>query len=628
MSTLVRRMLGVRLLTTLLIALVVATCITATAAASASASSSPVPVSAGASASPGAGSLTLRLGWTESPLNLNPFIGYSNSYEVWLLNYDTLVAVGADGAPSKETGLAEDWTLSADEKEWTFTIRQGVTWQDGEPLTARDVAWTFNTIIKNELSLAVYLKGVEKAVAVDDTTLKVYCSEPKANMLLTQVYIYILPEHIWGKLTGDELSTTFRNPVPIVGSGPFQTVEFKKDDYVKLVRNPTYWGKKPTLDEVIFQYYTNSDTMVQDLKSGAIDGAQVIPATQFQQLQNEPGIQAIPYPLYNWEYVDVNCYESPDSLGNPVLTDPAFRVAMAWAIDRQKCATLAWNGLADPGYGIFPKKGWPASADPYYQPDAADTIGFDLEKADQLMDEAGYTDTDGDGIRNDPKHGGKDIKLRLWARDISPESQVQGKLIAGWLQQIGLDIEYTVVDEGALGDSIWNYKGDTYAPDYDLALWDFMGYIDPGDSAACFTTEQIENYNEMNWSNAEYDRLTEEQYREMDVAARMELLKQAQAVMYAEQPMIVIDYPSVLQAVNVAKWDGWQPYVQGSVWNNFLDRQSYIELKPKVAADTATTTSGGSSSSTVWIVVAVIVVVAGALIAWLVLRRRGRALEE
>ena len=628
MSTLVRRMLGVRLLTTLLIALVVATCITATAAASASASSSPVPVSAGASASPGAGSLTLRLGWTESPLNLNPFIGYSNSYEVWLLNYDTLVAVGADGAPSKETGLAEDWSLSADEKEWTFTIRQGVTWQDGEPLTARDVAWTFNTIIKEELSLAVYLKGVEKAVAVDDTTLKVYCSEPKANMLLTQVYIYILPEHIWGKLTGDELSTTFRNPVPIVGSGPFQTVEFKKDDYVKLVRNPTYWGKKPTLDEVIFQYYTNSDTMVQDLKSGAVDGAQVIPATQFQQLQNEPGIQAIPYPLYNWEYVDVNCYESPDSLGNPVLTDPAFRVAMAWAIDRQKCATLAWNGLADPGYGIFPKKGWPASADPYYQPDAADTIGFDLEKADQLMDEAGYTDTDGDGIRNDPKHGGKDIKLRLWARDISPESQVQGKLIAGWLQQIGLDIEYSVVDEGALGDSIWNYKGDTYAPDYDLALWDFMGYIDPGDSAACFTTEQIENYNEMNWSNAEYDRLTEEQYREMDVAARMELLKQAQAVMYAEQPMIVIDYPSVLQAVNVAKWEGWQPYVQGSVWNNFLDRQSYIELKPKVAADASTTTSGGSSSSTVWIVAAVAAVVVVALIAWLVLRRRGRALEE
>ena len=94
---------------------------------------------------------------------------------------------------------------------------------------------------------------------------------------------------------------------------------------------------------------------------------------------------------------------------------------------------------------------------------------------------------------------------------------------------------------------MWNFKGDTYMPDYDLVLWDFMGYIDPGDSAACFTTDQIANFDEMNWSNAEYDRLTEGQYREMDVAARMSCSSRGQAVMYAEQPMIVIDYPSVLR---------------------------------------------------------------------------------
>ncbi len=501
-----------------------------------------------------------------------------------------------------------------------------MTWQDGVPLTARDVAWTFNTIIQDDLSLAVYLKGVKKAVAVDDTTLKVYCTEPKANMLTTQVYIYVLPEHIWGKLSVDQMNNTFRNPVPIVGSGPFQTVEFKKDDYVKLVRNPGYWGKQPTVDEVIFQYYTNDDTMVQDLKSGAIDGAQVVPPEQFKRLEGEPGIKPIAYPLYNWEYIDVNCYDSPDSLGNPVLTDPKFRVAMAWAIDREKCAVLGWSGYAQAGYGIFPQKGWPASADPYYQPDAADTIGFDLEKAKQLMDEAGYKDTDGDGIRNDPKHGGKDIKLRLYARDISPESQVQGKLIAGWLKSIGLDIQYSVVDEGALGDDIWNYKGDTYAPDYDLALWDFMGYLDPGDSAACFTTDQIENYNEMNWSNAEYDRLTVEQYREMDTAKRMELLKQGQAVMYAEQPMIVIDYPYVLQAVNTSRWDGWQPYVGGSVWANMIDRQSYIELKPKVAG--AAAAKGGGSSTIGWVGVGVAAVAGSALVVWLKRRGERRAVEE
>ena len=237
------------------------------------------------------------------------------------------------------------------------------------------------------------------------------------------------------------------------------------------------------------------------------------------------------------------------------------------------------------------------------------------------MDEAGYKDTDGDGVREDKS--GKPIKLRLWARDISPESQVQGKLIAGWLKEIGLDIEYSVVDEGALGDSIWNYKGDTYAPDYDLALWDFMGYIDPGDSAACFTTDQIENYNEMNWSNAEYDKLTVAQYREMDTAKRMELLKQAQGVMYAEQPMIVIDYPSVLQAVDTSRWEGWQPYVGGSVWNNFLDRQSYIELKPKVAA--AAAGDGGGSSSTIGWIIAGVVAFIGAFVVVCAQAARARA---
>jgi len=609
-----------RVVTLTITVIVLLTLLAACVATVSAATSSPA-------ATPATGKVTLRLGWNEGPLNLNPFVGYSTSYEIWMLNYDTLVGIGADGLPSKETGLAEDWSLSPDEKAWTFKIRPGVKWQDGRPLTAADAAWTFNTILKDDLSTSVYLKGVKKAVAVDDTTLKVYCTQPKANMLTTQIYIYVLPEHIWGGLTPSQLSATFRNPTPIVGSGPFQTVEFKKDDYVKMVRNPSYWGKQPSIDEVIFQYYTNDDTMVQDLKSGTIDGAQVIPPEQFKRLQNEPGIKSIAYPLYNWEYIDVNCYDSPDSLGNPVLKDAKFRFAMAWAIDRAKCAALGWSGYAQAGSGIFPQKGWPASADPYYQPDAAHAIGFDLAKSEALMDAAGYKDTDGDGIRNDPRNGGKDITLRLFARDISPESQVQGKLIAGWLKQIGLDVKFSVIDEGALGDAIWNYKGDTYAPDYDLALWDFMGYIDPGDSAACFTTDQIENYNEMNWSNAQYDKLTEEQYREMDTAKRMELLKQGQAVMYAEQPMIVIDYPSVLQAVNTSRWEGWQPYVGGSVWANMIDRQSYLTVKPKAAA-TAAAESGGLST-TAWVVIGVVVLIGGSFVVVLLKRRgSGREVEE
>jgi hypothetical protein len=111
----------------------------------------------------------------------------------------------------------------------------------------------------------------------------------------------------------------------------------------------------------------------------------------------------------------------------------------------------------------------------------------------------------------------------------------------------------------------------------------------------------------------------------MDTAARMKLLKQAQGVMYAEQPMIVIDYPSVLQAVNVERWEGWQPYAGGSVWNNFLSRQSYIELKPKVAA--AASVEGGSDAMRY--VVGILVALGGAAIVVALKRRSdGRAVEE
>ncbi len=111
----------------------------------------------------------------------------------------------------------------------------------------------------------------------------------------------------------------------------------------------------------------------------------------------------------------------------------------------------------------------------------------------------------------------------------------------------------------------------------------------------------------------------------MDPARRVELLKQAQAVMYEEQPMIVIDYPFVLQAVDTEEWQGWAPYVDGSVWNNFLYRGSYLELEPK----TAEATSDEGSSSAAWIIVAVIAAAAVVgVVVWLRARGRGRAIEE
>ena len=141
--------------------------------------------------------------------------------------------------------------------------------------------------------------------------------------------------------------------------------------------------------------------------------------------------------------------------------------------------------------------------DYHWQPPADVMYTYDPAKAKAMLDAAGYKDTDGDGIREDKS--GKPIKLRLWARAESPESQKTGSLLTGWFRDLGLKIEYQVMDDGIYYDSIWAYEGNTYSPDFDMYLWNYDGYADPGDTLASFTTAQIENWNEPCWSNAEYD---------------------------------------------------------------------------------------------------------------------------
>ena len=208
----------------------------------------------------------------------------------------------------------------------------------------------------------------------------------------------------------------------------------------------------------------------------------------------------------------MNCYEGT-SRGNPVLKDVTFRQALNWGIDRQKIVDLAWAGRAQPGTTIMTPDSW-VDPDYHWQPPADATYTYDPAKAKPMLDAAGYKDTDGDGIREDKN--GKPIKLRLWARAESPESQKTGSLLTGWFRDLGLKIEYQVMDDGIYYDSIWAYQGNTYSPDFDMYLWNYDGYADPGDTLASFTTAQIENWNEPCWSNAEYDALVNEANTTLD----------------------------------------------------------------------------------------------------------------
>ena len=283
---------------------------------------------------------------------------------------------------------------------------------------------------------------------------------------------------------------------------------------------------------------------------------------------------------------------------------------------------MAWSGRAAVGTTLMTPDTW-VDPDFHWQPPADQAFTFDPAKAQALLDAAGYKDVNGDGIREGKD--GKPVKLRLWARSESPESQKEGNLITGWLQDLGLKIQYQVMDDGIYYDSIWGYEGDTYSPDFDLYLWDWDGYADPGDTLASFTTSQIEYWNEPCWSDARFDSLVAQQASELDKEKRKELIWQAQQVLYEQSPEIVLTYPQKLEAVNTARWDGWTRMYDGTgaaFYTSYV-RDSYMNLRPKAAT---TQSSGGWSGVTTWVVVAIVAVAGSAAV--VLLKRRGAGPEE
>jgi peptide/nickel transport system substrate-binding protein len=578
---------------------------------------------ASSSASPAAGQgTTFRVGWLLEPDNLNPFIGLlGQDYEIWHLNYDYLVGFNAkDLSPRPE--LAKSWSVSPDGKTWTFKIRQGVKWQDGQPLTAKDVAFTFNYIVKNDLqTLAIYTGGITGATAIDDTTVQITTEKPKANMLA--MVVPIIPEHIWSKVSAKAATTTYQNSPPIIGSGPFQVVKWSKGKYIELKANPNYWGGKPKVDEVLFENYTNADTMTADLKDGAIDASVELPQAQYPALLKTPGLTGLKGTHWRFNELGFNCYDSPNSLGNPVLLDEKFRHALNWAIDRQKITDVAFFGEADVGstlivpYSVY-----------HWQPPADQLYTYDPAKAKAELDAAGYKDVNGDGLRE--TKDGKPLSLRLYVTTDSPENQTAARLIAGWFKDAGIKVVLKIVDSGVLLNAQYNYKGDTYAPDYDMFIWYWTYDYDPDMMLGVPTPQQIEGWNDTLWTNPEYTKLFTQQEQTIDVKKRIPLVQRMQEIAYQSSPYLIFAYPYQLEAYNSAKWEGVVPSptdttgYDGSAFYNYMNVDTYLKVHPKTA--TESTASGGSSSTPIIIgVIAAIVVIA--LVVLVIVRRRGRSVE-
>jgi peptide/nickel transport system substrate-binding protein len=371
--------------------------------------------------------LVLRIGDTNDIDGFNPFkLVEVPSFEVMDLTYDLLVDFSPKDS-SPVPGLADSWEHSKDGLTWTFHLNKDATWQDGKPVTSEDVAYTFNRILKEKQGLFIdYVKQIDKIETPDKHTVVFTTKDPSVQML--SMYVYILPKHIWEKVPPDE-TKTFPNQ-PAIGSGPFQAVEWKKGQYARLKANPDYFRGAPKLDEIIFQFYDNDDTMVQALKNGDVDYISGIPINLFKSLENQerivtnsapdPGFTELGFNLYEPTSEVIKEFDAPKTTtGNPALLDPKVREAINWAIDEDALTEKVLQGEGVPGSTLVP----PVLAKYHLKLDKSELQGFDIERSKELLKQAGWKDTDGDGIVD---KDGKDLKLRLFVRSENKDSITEG----------------------------------------------------------------------------------------------------------------------------------------------------------------------------------------------------------
>src|ERR687894_1800540 len=343
----------------------------------------------------------LRIGSSNDIDGFNPFkIVEVPSYEVMDLNYDILVDF-SDKDSSPVPGLADSWETSDDGLTWTFHLNEEARWHDGEDVTSEDVAYTFNRILEEEQGLYIdYVRQIESIETPDEHTVVFKTREPSVQML--SMAVYILPKHIWEDVPEGE-TKSFENE-PAIGTGPFQAVEWKEGQFARLEANPDYFRGRPHIDEIIFQLYDNDDTMVQALKNGEDDYIAWFPINLFKSLENQEGIETNSAADPGFTELGFNLYEpSPEATeefdapkkttGNPALLDPLVREAINWAIDEEALTEKILQGEGVFGTTVVP----PALARYHLKLDASEIQGFDIQRSKELLEQAGWTDTNDDG---------------------------------------------------------------------------------------------------------------------------------------------------------------------------------------------------------------------------------------
>ena len=439
-----------------------------------------------------------------SPTNLDPRVGIDASSErIHELIFDDLLE--RDEHLNVRPALAERWDIP-DRLTYIFHLHHGVKFHDGGPLTARDVKWTFDSMLQGKIrstKTAAY-RFVDRVEARDDYTVVFHLKEPFATLLwnLSDGAMGIVP---YG--SGDEIS---RQPI---GSGPFRFISAEPDKEVIIERNSDYWGEKARLERVRFMVVPDTTTRALELRKGSADIVNnALTSDLVLALEREPNLEVLHGPGTVLNYLAFN-------LRDPILKDVRVRRAIAFAINRQPMIEYLWRGFAQPAASVLPRQSWAYNAEvPGYD--------YDPQRARQILDTAGYRAVGG-------------VRFHLTMKTSTEETT---RLIAAVLQQqlreVGIAIDIRTFEFATFFSDVTSGAYQLYS-----LRW-IGGNEDPDIFEYAFHSAKFPPHgaNRSYYSNPRIDVLIDQARSELDQNTRKQFYAEIQQILADELPYVNLWY--------------------------------------------------------------------------------------
>lgn len=426
-----------------------------------------------------------------------------------------------DGAVELVPDLCESWDVSEDVTELTFDLRDDVTWHDGEAFSADDVVFTFDVLLDpaNEASGYSNIATIEETEAVDDNSVVLRLSEPDAALPIKLGYnMPMLPQHALEGQDYTEPVEYMQNPI---GTGPFKFVEQSQGSHLELERHDDYFHGRPYLDGIIFLVIPDGNTRVARVQAGDADFA-VIEPSQIDAVEDDPNIDVRFAPQVNYYFFAFNHERE-------IVQDPLVRQALSYTIDKQVIIDSFLGGSGEVATGpINPFLG------DFYNPDVQE-YPQDLEQAEALLEEAGWTkDDDGMLVNED----GDPFQIVFNGPSNYPIMTQVMTYAEEQFRELGVDVEMEIVD--------WPVHLDAYQNgDYDLLMnW----WITPPDPDQ-YSHYHSDSDNWWNYSNPDVDELLIEGRSTADQDERVEIYHELQEILAEDLPVLYLYYPQEVQAI-------------------------------------------------------------------------------